>query len=455
MKHKFIKDSGSRRLVVLFAGWGMDSNPFAGLSVPEGYDLAVVWDYRNLDLDADLERYSEICVVAWSYGVSMASIWLGKHRGLPVTRRVAVCGTLYPVDDERGIPEAVFRATLDSLSEASLQKFYHRMVGGRKAYEAFRPMMPQRDIDGLKEELMSIERFAAENPVGDSAAWDSVYVAERDYIIPTANQMRGWEGHPGLTVVEGSHYPDFSWILSRPVCKEDVSRRFAASVATYDANATVQQQIAARLAEIWQSYGWTGGDGDVIEVGAGTGIFTREYLKKVSPASLLLLDIAAVPDSLPGEKRVCDAETEMMRLESESADAIVTASTMQWFNSPGKFLEECSRVLRPGGIVVMSTFGPDNYMEISGFAGGCLNYTSGEMLRRIMPAGLEIEYMADEKIVMEFDSPRELAMHMRSTGVTGSGLADGARLAGIRGLIRENIREITYNPVYAVLKVSK
>lgn len=455
MKHRFIKDSGASRLVVLFAGWGMDSKPFADLSTPAGYDLAVVWNYRNLDLDADLTRYSEICVVAWSYGVSMASIWLGRNRRLPVTRRVAVCGTLYPVDAERGIPEAVFRATLDNLTEASLQKFYQRMVGGRKAYEEFRSRMPERDIEGLKEELRSIEQHAAQNPEGESAAWDSVYVAEKDYIIPTSNQLKAWEGHPGLRVVEGSHYIDFKEIVSRPVCKEDVSRRFAASVATYDANATVQQRIAARLAEVWQSFGWAGGDGDVIEIGAGTGVFTREYIKSVTPKFLLLMDIAAIPDSLPGEKRVCDAETEMMRLESDSADAIVTASTVQWFNSPGRFLEECARVLRPGGVVVMSTFGPENYREISRYAGSAANYISGEMLRKIVPEGMTVEYMADEMESISFGGAKELAMHMKSTGVTGSGLADGARVAGIRGIIRENISEITYNPVYAVLKVSK
>lgn len=453
MKHRILKDVGAGRLILLFAGWGMDNKPFEALSAPGGYDLAVVWDYRNLTLDMELASYREIYVIAWSYGVSMADIWLNQNRGLPVTRRVAVCGTLYPVDDERGIPANVFKATLDNFSETSIRKFYQRMVGGRKAFESFRSIIPERDIDGLREELECIVCYATAHPDKEITSWESVYVADKDYVIPTVNQLNGWHGHPCVSVVEGSHYPDFSALMKLPVCKEDVSRRFAASVTTYDDNATVQHYIASVLADIWRQYDWAGGNGDVIEIGAGTGIFTREYLRSVTPSALMLMDIAGLPDSLPGDKRICDAETEMMKLESNSADAVVTASTVQWFNSPARFLEECSRVVRPGGVVVMSTFGSENYREIGRFSGKSVNYISGEMLRKIMPSGLEIEFLKDEIITLDFESPRELTHHMRTTGVTGTGLADGARLAALRGMIREDIRRITYNPVYALLRV--
>ena len=451
MKHEFLIRNGSPRLIILFAGWGMDSRPFGCLQPAGGYDLAVVWDYRTLQLEADLSGYGEVCIVAWSYGVSMASIWLDNHRELPVTRRVAVCGTLYPVDESRGIPEAVFRATMENLNDTTLRKFYQRMVGGRKAFDEFKSVMPLRDVAELREELESIERYASEAGERNIHHWDTVIVSDTDYVIPTANQLKGWEGHRGVRVVAGSHYPDFGQILQLPVCKEDVSRSFAASMATYEENASVQHKIARRLSEIWGETGFVGGNGDVVEFGAGTGLFTREYIRFVRPHSLRLMDIARMPDSLPGEKIVGDAEIAIRMIADESVDAIVTASTVQWFNSIGRFLKECGRVLRPGGMVVMSTFGPDNYKELSHIIRPGVNYTSADELKALVPDGIEILALESESIVLGFESARELVEHMRLTGVTGSGMTGSARTAGALGVMRENIRSLTYNPVYMLL----
>ena len=50
MKHKFVKREGSRRLLLIFAGWGTDSRQYAHVGRP-GYDTLVVWDYRDLSND--------------------------------------------------------------------------------------------------------------------------------------------------------------------------------------------------------------------------------------------------------------------------------------------------------------------------------------------------------------------------------------------------------------------
>ena len=66
MKSKFIVRNDSSRLLLIFAGWGMDWRPFASLSRP-GYDILVIWDYRDLLFDwKPLFRYDEICLIASS-----------------------------------------------------------------------------------------------------------------------------------------------------------------------------------------------------------------------------------------------------------------------------------------------------------------------------------------------------------------------------------------------------
>ncbi|MDE6192119.1 MAG: DUF452 family protein, partial [Muribaculum sp.] len=50
MKQEFTVKQGNTKLILIFAGWGMDSNPFREIRL-DGYDIAVVWDYRDMQLD--------------------------------------------------------------------------------------------------------------------------------------------------------------------------------------------------------------------------------------------------------------------------------------------------------------------------------------------------------------------------------------------------------------------
>ena len=126
MKHELIHSENSRRLLLIFAGWGMDAGVFGHLRRP-GYDVMVVWDYRSFHIDwSCVESYEEICLMAWSMGVYAASetVQAIEHK---ITRRVAVNGTMSPIDDLKGIPQAIFYGTLEGLSEATLRKFNRRM----------------------------------------------------------------------------------------------------------------------------------------------------------------------------------------------------------------------------------------------------------------------------------------------------------------------------------------
>ena len=126
------------RLVLLFAGWGMSERPFQDLTMP-GYDVAVVWDYRDMSAPwtGEITGYREIALVAWSFGVHAAARFMASRPDLPVTARIAVNGTRFTSDDTRGIPQSIFQGTLSSLNERNLTKFHMRMCGGGAAYRAF------------------------------------------------------------------------------------------------------------------------------------------------------------------------------------------------------------------------------------------------------------------------------------------------------------------------------
>lgn len=441
MRIEFVCKNKSRRLILIFAGWGMDARPFEELHHP-GYDIAVVFDYRSLDLpkETDLRSYDEICIVAWSFGVASANIFLSTHPELPVTACVAVNGTLTPVDDQTGIPTDTFRATLNALSPDTIHRFNRRMCGSAITAAAFEQKAPNRSTEALADELTAI----AERPsFRDQSRWDTVYISDRDMIIPTANQKAAWEGHHDIREIEGAHLPDFERLIAtRFINKPLVANRFNKANHTYNLSACVQAEIANRLVEAVVEFSPKADN--VLEIGAGTGLLTLPLERELHPHKLTLWDIATINPSLPGSHRICDAESEIRNVSPESFDLIISASTFQWFNSPVEFIRHSFKALQKGGAIAFSTFDPLNFSEISSFLPAPLHYLPANQWRGILEsAGFHDVWIESKKRSLDFESPQELLRHIRQTGVNA---LPPSPLAA-RKIISSEIKKLTYSPL--------
>ena len=438
-------ESHSRRLLLLFLGWGMDSHPFATLNVAD-CDVAVAYDYTSAEPEeamALLSAYDELMIAAWSFGVIAADRFIASHPDLPITLRLAINGTLHPVHDTCGIPTAIFTVTLDGLSEASLGKFRLRMCGGASAATAFLASPPQRELQSLRDELTAIASMAPA-----FSRWDEAIVSAQDRIIPPGNQKRAWEeAGVKVSMVTGPHLPDFAGLLaSRVVDKGLVARRFSKASSTYESNASVQLECATRLSELWQRHHVDESGGYVIEAGAGTGLFTKLYQQWLKTDRLSLWDIAEVNPSLPGDHKVCDAETEIGQMPDASVSAVVSASVIQWFSSPAGFINECGRVTQAGGLLAVATYGAENYREL-----GPSGYPSLDTLRKwAIEAGYDILEAEEQLKEIEFESARELLQHMRLTGVNAR--VTGSSVSQARSIIRDNLRRLTYHTLILVAR---
>lgn len=198
----------NKKLVLFFAGWGMDEQLFSGY-VRSGLDLMIAYDYSSLALDENLLKgYEEIQVFAWSMGVWAASQVLPKlqTQHYPIGTCTAINGTPYPIDDNRGIPIQVFRATLNTLSEKTLDKFRLRMCGSRETLNHFLAKAPRRDIVSLRKELIAIEEQATVQS-GTTFQWDQAYIGKHDRIFSWENQQRAWAHSPHI-FVDTPHYPE-------------------------------------------------------------------------------------------------------------------------------------------------------------------------------------------------------------------------------------------------------
>lgn len=434
-------NSENRRLLLVFNGWSVPVPPAVDTpQVVADYDIAVVSGYDSFVLPQLPREYDEVVLLAWSLGVHAAEIAL-KQTSLPLTLTVAVNGTPFPVDDSRGIPEAVFRATAEQLTEQSLARFRRRM--GAPAMER-----GPRPLEELRRELIEFPTEPVE------FRWDRAVISKADRIFPPENQRRAWEGKAEIFETEGTHMADFRDIVERFIInKRHVGSRFARGSSTYADEASVQARIADHLWQLWQKHRHGATGGTVLEFGVGAGTLTALYAPEVRPDELILWDIA------PGSNKFApvlsaDAEAEISRLVDCSVDAVVSASTMQWFNSQPRFLEQVARVLRPGGLAVLSTFGPATFEELTACGVTPLPYLPEESLRRAaLRSGLEILELHGGVTRKIFATPMDALRHLRATGVNGRPSPVGVREIERRWPRRADGRvSLTFAPIYLILK---
>ena len=233
MKQYFIRNDGNDRLILFFGGWGSWPSLFMDNKIADGYDCLLCYDYREMTFDPDLlTGYSRVCVLAWSMGVAVAdrilSGYLGPasslHGYLPcIESATAVGGTVFPVNDRFGIPEAVFSGTLENMSEQVLARFRRRMCG--KDLEYYMSCRPDRNSGELKDELTALQDFVKDE-YEHHMRWDLAVVGGRDMIFPAANQSAAWEYGPEeyraarIVKVDAAHYSSalFDYLLGGGCC---------------------------------------------------------------------------------------------------------------------------------------------------------------------------------------------------------------------------------------------
>lgn len=202
----------NRKLILFCNGWGMDHHPLELLE-SGGYDVLVLSDYSVLKLPVDIgvldANYQEINLICWSFGVWAGAQLFAGSQDL-FARRIAVNGTLQPIDDQYGIPHQFFDTTLNHFSTSVRDRFYRRMCRSEGVLDLFLAHQPRRSLEDQKYELEQLAGMLIRGKPTDSF-FDTVIIASRDYIIPTAHQLSFWRGRCTIAHMEGCHYPFTGW----------------------------------------------------------------------------------------------------------------------------------------------------------------------------------------------------------------------------------------------------
>ena len=152
-----------------------------------------------------------------------------------------------------------------------------------------------------------------------------------------------------------------------------VRRAFDKAARAYDEAAVLQREVGDRLLErldymrITPEY--------ILDLGAGTGYCSRGLATKFPKAQIVAVDISSsmlcyAKKSLPllrkfkRRDQFVVADANRLAFADNSMDVIFSNLTLQWCPQLDKVFKELKRVLKPGGMLLFATFGPDTLKEL-------------------------------------------------------------------------------------------
>jgi len=138
---------------------------------------------------------------------------------------------------------------------------------------------------------------------------------------------------------------------------------FDEQAAVYDSVATVQAEVARRLAARL-----SGQPQRILEIGCGTGLLSAHLAARFPGAELVLTDIS--PRMLAQARRRLGQAAAYQIMDGQFPDTtlgefdlIASSLAFQWFDDLPGALERLSNLLAPGGVLAFATLGAESFAD--------------------------------------------------------------------------------------------
>ncbi|MDF0605807.1 malonyl-ACP O-methyltransferase BioC [Neisseriaceae bacterium TC5R-5] len=220
--------------------------------------------------------------------------------------------------------------------------------------------------------------------------------------------------------------------------KTHVRASFEKAATSYDAAAVLQREVCDRMAERLPYIKFQ--PTVILDAGSGTGYGATKLRQQYPQAQVIELDLAQAMlqtsrakqssgDSLlkklfkPSSPWQVVGDVERLPLADHSVDMIWSSLTIQWLNLPDTVFAEFLRVLKPAGMLMFSTLGPDTLHELRTAFAGVDNaihvnqfidmHDLGDALLR---GGFAEPVMDMEKIVLTYQHARDVMADLKAIG---------------------------------------
>lgn len=252
--------------------------------------------------------------------------------------------------------------------------------------------------------------------------------------------------------------------------KRQVAASFSRAAGTYDSVAELQRDVGSellrRLPEDFSAGRW-------LDLGCGTGYFSRALGERFTGAQGVALDIAegmlAHARPLGGATHFIVGDAECLPLQDASCDLIFSSLAVQWCADFASVLSEARRVLKPGGVFAFASLCVgtlfelrDSWRRVDGMVHVNRFRELGIYQHLCTDSGLRVASLQTRAHVLHYPDVRSLTHELKALGAHNinpgrpGGLTGRARILGLIEAY-EQFRQAeglpaTYQVVYAVLE---
>lgn len=184
---------------------------------------------------------------------------------------------------------------------------------------------------------------------------------------------------------------------------------------TYNENAYIQKHVAKNLVKFLSEMGVEKRK-KALEIGCGTGIFSKKFIENFLPSQLFLNDIYDVEKYLKDIKYNDFILGDIENIDLPRVDIVVSSSVFQWLKDFKICIEKIYKSSEELGFSMYIT---GNLKEIREHFGVSLKYLSIDEIVDILKSIFAKVEWREEKVEIEFNTPMEALKHLKNTGVTG------------------------------------
>ena len=144
---------------------------------------------------------------------------------------------------------------------------------------------------------------------------------------------------------------------------------FDRAAAEYDQHTWFQQEIGSRLLERLEVLNPQ--PQVIVDMGCGTGVHSLELKKRYPKTRVIGIDFSAEMLTVARQRNRWHRKVEYLQadmaatgLADASVDMIFSNLSLQWATDLRQVFNEFRRILRPGGLLLLSTLGPETLSEL-------------------------------------------------------------------------------------------